>query len=44
MIAAIWLACTTFVAGFLYVQLPEVYQDLTFGLVVVAVVLLWWAP
>ena len=44
MIAALWLACTVFVAGFLYRQLPEVFQDLTFAFVVVAVVMLWWAP
>ena len=44
MILTLWLLCTTFVAGFLYRQLPEVYQDLSFGFVVVAVVLLWWAP
>jgi hypothetical protein len=40
----LWLACTAFVAGFLWLQLPEVLQDLAFAFVVVAVVLLWWAP
>jgi hypothetical protein len=44
MILPLWLACTAFVAWFLYRQLPEVFQDLTFGFVVVAVVMIWWAP
>jgi len=42
--AALWLACTIFLAGFLYLQLPEVFQDLTFAFVVLAVVVLWLAP
>jgi len=43
-VTALWLACTVFVAGFLLARVPEVFQDLTFGFVVVALVLLWWAP
>ena len=41
---ALWLACTVGVAGFLLARVPEVFQDLTFAFVVLAVVLLWWAP
>jgi len=44
MIATLWLTCTLFTAGFLWLQLPEVFQDLAFALVVLAVVVLWWAP
>jgi hypothetical protein len=43
-VIALWLACTAFVSGFLWQRTPEVFQDLTFGFVVLAVVMLWWAP
>lgn len=44
MILTLWILCTAFLAWFLLTQLPEVFQDLSLGVVVVAVVLLWWAP
>ena len=40
MIATLWLACTTFLAGFLWLQLPEVWQDCAAG--IAAVVLALW--
>jgi hypothetical protein len=41
MIAALWLACTAFVAGFLYRRLPEVFQDAVIAWSIVALLLLW---
>ena len=40
---ALWLACTAFLAGFLWLQLPESCQDAVIAWSIVAVAL-WWAP